>query len=190
MGRGGGMDSGDVGNASDMLAPVVAPGPSDHAVAPVTPARPEIVGGSPDAGPTAAAATERVSVRTPPADPPAGPPVPVAGESTGSLGTVGGARDSTTSRRIPAWGIAATLVTLGAVLAVLLSTEPWAPAQATAVRHVHHRSTLAFSPPAPVVQPPPTANPAAPGQLVPSGENRSDAFLLLDKGRYYLYTSE
>ena len=191
------MDSGDVGNASDMLARVVAPGPSDQAVAPVTPARPEIVGGSPgapDVGPTAAAVTDPIPVRTPPADVPGGTPVPVgraavAGESNGSLGTVGGARDSTTSRRIPAWGIAATLVTLGAVLAVLLSTEPWAPAQATAVRHVHHRSTLAFSPPAPVVQPPPTANPAAPGQLVPSGENRSDAFLLLDKSRYYLYTS-
>ena len=81
-------------------------------------------------------------------------------------------------------------MTLGAVVAVLLATEPWARAQATAVRHpVRHRSTLAFTSTAPVVQPPPTADPSAPGQLIPSGENRSDAFLLLEKGRYYLYTS-
>ena len=183
-GRGRGRESGDVGSVFNMLAPEVAPGPFDPTVAPMTPARPEVAGPS-----------LRARDGDPAAGPAAGTPGPVGGaalasESKGSLGTAGGAGTTAKRRRIPAWGIAGTLGTLAVVLAVLLSTEPWAHAQATPVhRPVHHRSALAFTSAAPVAQPPPTANPSAPGQLIPSGENRSDAFLLLDNGRYYLYTS-
>ncbi len=72
--------------------------------------------------------------------------------------------------------------------------QPWHGAQATRTRSgTHHagahRSSLAFTPPADAVQPPPTSDPSAPGQLVDSGENRSDPFLFLTGGRYYLYTS-
>jgi len=190
-----------------MLAPVVAPGPSESAVAPMTAGPPETAGEpseDPDPSAPAPATTDPAPVRPAAADPPAGPPeetagpvatTPVTGESKGTPGAAEADLKPTPARkRIPAWGIAATLVTLGVVLAALLSTEPWAHAQATSVRHpvhhpIHHRSGLAFTSAAPVAQPPPTANPAAPGQLVPSGENRSDAFLLKDQGRYYLYTS-
>jgi len=170
-----------------MLAPEVAPGPCDPTVAPMTPDPPEVAAErpeDPDPGPPATATTGPAPVRPALADPPAGPLEAAEAD----------AKPMTGRRRIPAWGIAATLVTLGVVLAVLLSTEPWAHAQSTPVRHPvhtanHHRSSLAFTSAAPVAQPPPTANPSSPGQLVPSGENRSDAFLFSDQGRYYLYTS-
>jgi hypothetical protein len=185
-----------------MLAPVAALGSSDPAVVPMTPDPSEVDAEppeAPDPGQPASATTDPVPVRPAPADPPSGPPegtpgpmgtTPVTGESNGSPGTPEEDAKHTNARKhIPVWGIAATLVTLGVVLAVLLATEPWAHAQASAVRRPGHRSALAFTSAAPVAQPPPTANPSAPGQLVPSGENRSDAFLFLDKGRYYLYTS-
>jgi GH43 family beta-xylosidase len=203
-GRGRG-ESGDVGDAFDMLAPVVAPGPSDPAEAPMTPDPPEAAGGprvGPDPGRSDTAAADPVAVRPAPGDPPVRPPegtpepvgtTPVTSESKVTPAPEEDAQPTTARRHIPAWGIAASLVTLGVVVAVLLSTEPWAHAQATSVRrpvhHSHHRSALAFTSAAPVAQPPPAANPSAPGQLVPSGENRSDAFLFLDQGRYYLYTS-
>jgi hypothetical protein len=182
-----------------MLAPVVAPGQSDPAVAPMTSDPPEVAAErpeDPEPSPPATATTDRAPVRPARADPPEGTPEPVGPTPATSQSkdtpeaAEGNAKLRTGRKRLPAWGIAATLVTLGVVLAVLLSTEPWAHAQSAPVHHpVHHRSALAFTSAAPVAQPPPSANPSAPGQLVPSGENRSDAFLFLDQGRYYLYTS-
>ena len=105
-----------------------------------------------------------------------------------------------------------TTVLVGAgalvVLAVLILTvQPWSGAQATPTRPAPHGGTSHPHPGAPsphaaapgqsslaytttsTPQPPPTATPQSPGQLVPSGENRSDAFLYRTNGRYYLYTS-
>jgi beta-xylosidase len=105
-----------------------------------------------------------------------------------------------------------TGVALLVVAVLLLTVQPWSRAQAnpdnaaastptTQKPHAPART----SPAAPVVasgssslaytatpgtpQPPPTADPQAPGVLVDSGENRSDAFLYQTGGRYYLYTS-
>ncbi len=87
--------------------------------------------------------------------------------------------------------------TLVAVAVLVLATQPWHRAQATPSQTAHpaapgpvpHRSSLADAAAATATQPPPTADPTSPGQLVPSGENRSDPFLLHTQGRYYLYTS-
>ena len=92
-------------------------------------------------------------------------------------------------KAVTAIGVVAVIVVL-----VALVMQPWHGAQATRTRSgTHqagaHRSSLAFTPRADAVQPPPTSDPSAPGQLVDSGENRSDPFLFLTGGRYYLYTS-
>src|SRR6202035_3236103 len=41
----------------------------------------------------------------------------------------------------------------------------------------------------PAYRPAANPNPAAPGLIVPSGQNQSDPFLYLAQGRYLLYTS-
>jgi beta-xylosidase len=85
-------------------------------------------------------------------------------------------------------------VAVGAVAAVVvlvLSVQPWLGAQPSSTPPAAPRrsSSLAYTAPVNAAQPPATADPSSPGQLVPSGENRSDPFLLDAEGRYYLYTS-
>jgi len=107
--------------------------------------------------------------------------------------------DQPTRHRSPRRKVAVVLGALVAVVVLVLTVQPWNGAQATpshpASSHPagagaapQHPSSLAYTA-APSTQPPPTVDPSAPGQLVASGENRSDPFLLHTAGRYYLYTS-
>jgi beta-xylosidase len=85
--------------------------------------------------------------------------------------------------------VAVPVVVVAVAALLVLALQPWAAHSATPVPVPAHRSTLAFSAAADAAQPAPTAYPTSPGQLVPSGENRSDPFLYLAGGRYFLYTS-
>ncbi len=107
--------------------------------------------------------------------------------------------DHPTHHRSPRRKVAIGMGALVAVVVLVLTVQPWNGAQATpshpAPTHptsthpaVPRPSSLAYTA-APSTQPPATADPSSPGQLVPSGENRSDPFLLRTGGRYYLYTS-
>ena len=138
--------------------------------------------------PTTAMESETKTETTPDPDGPT-PPAEVGAEAAGDVG----APKRRPSRR---GKVALGAGTLAAVAVLVLATQPWHGAQATPSQTSHpaapapapHRSSLADAA-ATTTQPPPTADPSAPGQLVPSGENRSDPFLLHTQGRYYLYTS-
>jgi hypothetical protein len=85
--------------------------------------------------------------------------------------------------------VAVVVLTLSVVMFEVVVVRPWRSTQAGAHSGGHHRSALPFSSDPDTVQPPATADPAAPGQQVNSGEDQTDPFLLSAHGRFYLYTS-
>ena len=92
------------------------------------------------------------------------------------------------------WVRAAKVVVVTATLALvafqIAVVRPWLSAGADPRPAPPHRATvLPFTSASTTPQPAPTTTPDAPGQLVPSGENRTDPFLLVADGRYYLYTT-
>ncbi len=124
----------------------------------------------------------------------AGPPVGPGAET-------GPEAQPPSSRRSPRTKVLVGATALVAVVVLVLTVQPWSGAQTnpahptTATRTAptptaaSGQSSLAYTAGTGTPQPPPTANPQAPGVLVDSGENRSDAFLYQADGRYYLYTS-
>ena len=100
------------------------------------------------------------------------------------------------SRRSGLKVMAVVAVILAVIVAVVVSATGFLGAQAaTPPTHRPSPSAPAADSPSTVLssstasQPPATADPSAPGRLVPSGEDRSDPFLYQAGGRYYLYTS-
>ena len=80
------------------------------------------------------------------------------------------------------------VLTLAAVFEIAVG-RPWQATQADAHAAGHDPSALPFSSGPSTAQPPATADPAAPGQKIASGEDQTDPFLYFSNGRFYLYTS-
>jgi GH43 family beta-xylosidase len=93
-------------------------------------------------------------------------------------------------RRFAVAKVAVVTATLALVAFQIAVLRPWLSARLDPPTAPQHGGTsLPFTSASTTVQPPANPDPSAPGQPVDSGENRSDPFLYLADGRYYLYTS-